>query len=129
MATEKQIAANRANAKRSTGPKTKWGRRASSRNAIKHGLSCPPTDEAVPTDIDHLTRALIHEEADDDQRAAARHVVQAQIEISRVRLVRATVMASLDFERCTYSGLRRLIALDRYERIARAKRRMAANKI
>jgi hypothetical protein len=129
MATEKQIAANRANAKRSTGPKTKWGRRASSRNAIKHGLSCPPTDEAVPTDIDHLTRALIHEGADDDQRAAARHVAQAQIEISRVRLVRATVMASLDFERCTYSGLRRLIALDRYERIARAKRRMAANKI
>ena len=39
MATEKQIAANRANARRSTGPKTVAGKMASSRNAFRHGLS------------------------------------------------------------------------------------------
>ena len=39
LATEKQIAANRANAKRSTGPRTAAGKLKSSRNAYRHGLS------------------------------------------------------------------------------------------
>jgi hypothetical protein len=39
MASEAQTAANRANAQRSTGPKTQKGKKKSSRNALKHGLS------------------------------------------------------------------------------------------
>jgi hypothetical protein len=39
MASENQIAANRANAKRSTGPKTKAGKAQSRKNAWKHGLT------------------------------------------------------------------------------------------
>lgn len=40
MATsQKRIEANRANARRSTGPRTARGKRASSRNAVAHGLS------------------------------------------------------------------------------------------
>ncbi len=39
MASEKQILANRANAKRSTGPRTAFGRSRSRRNALKHGLT------------------------------------------------------------------------------------------
>jgi hypothetical protein len=38
MATEKQIAANRANAAKSTGPKSKRGRDSSSGNSLRHGL-------------------------------------------------------------------------------------------
>jgi hypothetical protein len=38
MATDRQIQANRANAKRSTGPVTRKGKRASSRNALRHGF-------------------------------------------------------------------------------------------
>jgi hypothetical protein len=38
MATRKQVAANRKNAKRSTGPRTAAGKERSSRNSIKHGL-------------------------------------------------------------------------------------------
>jgi hypothetical protein len=38
MATANQIAANRANAQRSTGPKTGAGKAAAARNARKHGL-------------------------------------------------------------------------------------------
>ena len=39
MSTEAQIAANRANAELSTGPKTEEGKAASSRNHTSHGLS------------------------------------------------------------------------------------------
>ena len=39
MATAKQAAANRRNAARSTGPRTKSGKARSNRNALKHGLS------------------------------------------------------------------------------------------
>src|SRR5262249_6491735 len=39
MATEKQVAANRQNAKNSTGPRTEAGKRRSRRNAVRHGLT------------------------------------------------------------------------------------------
>ena len=39
MATEKQIAANRLNAQKSTGPRTREGRAASRLNSLKHGLT------------------------------------------------------------------------------------------
>lgn len=39
MATEKQIASNRANAQFSTGPRTEAGKAASSRNHLSHGLA------------------------------------------------------------------------------------------
>lgn len=130
MASEKQIAANRANAKRSTGPKTKSGRYASSRNATRHGLaSLSLLNESVSIDIETLARTLLHEGANDDQLAAARLLSQAQLDLSRVRMVRATLMASLDLVRCNVGELRRLMVIDRYERIARAKRRTAADRL
>jgi hypothetical protein len=44
----KQIAANRENAKKSTGPKTPAGKAASSRNALRHGLYS--TDLVLPSE-------------------------------------------------------------------------------
>ena len=43
MISEKQLAANRRNARRSTGPQTEAGRRAASLNALKHGLAARAT--------------------------------------------------------------------------------------
>jgi hypothetical protein len=63
LASEKQIAANRANAKRCTGPKTAAGKQNSSRNAFKHGLSRPRQPESfavekIITIVGALTGAL-----------------------------------------------------------------------
>lgn len=52
--TKEQLAARRANARKSTGPKTPQGKARSSKNALKHGvfaqtalLSCEPNEEFV----------------------------------------------------------------------------------
>jgi hypothetical protein len=52
MATEAQIAANRANAKKSTGPKSPTGKAASSRNSRKHGLAGTTTAALVASESD-----------------------------------------------------------------------------
>ena len=60
MTTEKQAAANRRNAKKSTGPRTDEGKASSSQNALKHGLSAERVviwDEK-PADFQALQSAL-----------------------------------------------------------------------
>jgi hypothetical protein len=47
MATKLQVAANRSNARKSTGPKTREGRRKSSQNGVRHGLNQPPPHDLV----------------------------------------------------------------------------------
>ncbi len=60
MATPAQIAANRRNALRSTGPRTLEGKLAASRNALRHGLSSNAAlllDED-PAEFDHFRQSL-----------------------------------------------------------------------
>jgi hypothetical protein len=97
MATERQIAANRANAKKSTGPKTAAGRLRSSRNAFRHGLSLPlRLDTATSKKADAIARLLTRDQADAEQLTAATEVAQAQLELLRIRAVRAKLMAEVD---------------------------------
>ncbi len=77
MATEKQIAANRTNAKRSTGPKTAAGRAKSSRNAYRHGLSrgLPVKDPKFLARMNMIAEALLAgEEPDPENLLAATEV-------------------------------------------------------
>ena len=68
MATAKQIAANRRNAQRSTGPRTAAGRSMSSRNALRHGLSLPQEkNAATAAAIDELAQ-LIAPDGSDNQK-------------------------------------------------------------
>jgi hypothetical protein len=53
MATEKQIVANRQNAKHSTGPRTQSGKRRSRRNAIRHGLTAETVIDTLEDAADY----------------------------------------------------------------------------
>ena len=62
MATEKQLRANRENAKKSTGPKTAAGRARSS--LLRHGLSLPLTlDTEMAAKADLIMQSFVAEQA------------------------------------------------------------------
>jgi hypothetical protein len=122
MATERQIAANRANAKKSTGPKTAAGKIRSSCNAFRHGLSRPmPEDMVMLTKIEAIARAIAYSADGEHQQAFAR----SQLELQRIRDVRTSLFTDAASGTSDVCALRRLAALDRYERLARTKRRRA----
>jgi hypothetical protein len=130
MATHKQIAANRANAKRSTGPKTLAGKLKSSRNAHRHGLSKPlQYDTIQPEKIEALMRALVGEDASDAQVDAATEVAMAQLELFRVRAIRTELFGKIDITGGDIKDLKRPAALDWYENIAQTRRRRASAKL
>ena len=129
MASEKQIAANRANALRSTGPRTAVGKRRSSRNAFRHGLSCPlslGTDDAAK--LAAIAQAVAGDGAGQEQLLSAAEFAQAQLEVLQIRARRTELIARIDLSQCDTPALRRLVALDRYERYARTRRRRASDR-
>ncbi|MDG3008109.1 hypothetical protein [Paludisphaera mucosa] len=65
MATEAQIQANRANAKKSTGPRTDAGKARSRLNALKHGFRARRVDPVLPQEDAGELQARIQEWLDD----------------------------------------------------------------
>ena len=88
MASERQIAANRRNAKKSSGPRSANGKARSRQNAFQHGLSIP--SGAIPAfqpDVMWLARAL--SPASEDIGDAALTAAEAEIDLLRIRKYRA----------------------------------------
>lgn len=129
MATEKQIAANRANAQKSTGPKTAAGKLKSSRNAYRHGLSCQfRFDPIFSAKAEAIARGLMGEDASEDKLRSATEFAHAQLELQRIRSTRTGLMETFDLSQPDVRVLQRLAALDRYERYEITKRRRASAK-
>jgi len=130
LASDRQIAANRANAQKSTGPKTAAGKLTSAQNARRHGLSSPflltPTSSAK---VAAFAGALVPEDADENRRQAAEEFAHAQLALERIRMTRADLMGTFDPDRAEIKTLRRLAALDRYERYNITKRRKASRHV
>lgn len=68
MTSPKQRAANRANALKSTGPKSELGRRKAAVNATQHGLSLPIDTRIFKKEIAAVIR-LIRDECESDDQA------------------------------------------------------------
>ncbi len=132
MATDRQIAANRANCRRSTGPKTAAGQSKSSRNAFRHGLSLPlSADPQTQANIQAVAGAVAGDRATPDQLTVAMELAEAQLELVRIRAARAEAASSVNVsdEALNPRSVRRLCAFDRYERRARTKRKYAAREL
>jgi hypothetical protein len=123
MTTAAVRVANRANAARSTGPRTRAGKAAIARNALRHGLSLPVlADPALAPEVAALAARIFGEGADPTRHAAAVRIAEAQVDVLRVRRVRAGIIA----EGFTEDDITaRLMRLDRYERRALSRRNSA----
>jgi hypothetical protein len=126
MASEKQIRANRENAKRSTGPKSLAGRLKSSRNALRHGLSIPAAADSLSgVRLD----PLLPQGASQLQRLAVLDMVRAESELQRVAAVRNGLLADLDLQSPSLHQVWRLAALERYECRAHRQRLRAEGRL
>jgi hypothetical protein len=131
MATEKQIRANRANAQRSTGPRTAAGKLISSRNAYRHGLSRPmPLDLPSAAEVNFIALELAGEHATAARLASAADFATAQMELLRIHAIRSDQFAKVDLsDSSNLREIERLAALDRYERYGLTKRRRASKEL
>ena len=130
MATDKQIAANRANCKRSTGPKTAAGQSKSSRNAFRHGLSLPlSADPQTQANIEALAEAMAGDTATAEQLGVARQFAAAHLDLTRIRNACAQVTSKLSTQPIDPLFVRWLYGFDRYERRAWTKRKHAAREL
>jgi hypothetical protein len=135
-------AADRAGAQQRRGPRTPGGKARAARNALCHGLSLPVlADPATAAEVDAFARQ-VYAATDAQIGALARAVAQAQVDLIRVRRVRQHLIAAAlrdltrgaDAEPAERSPrapphvphlAERLAAMDRYERRALSRRKLA----
>ena len=85
MATQKQIAANRRNAQKSSGPKSQAGKSRAALNSLKHGLSVP--NGSVDGMLLEKLAARIAGGNEVDAMRLARGIAAAELELARVRRI------------------------------------------
>jgi hypothetical protein len=136
-----QASANRANARRSTGPKTTAGNARAGRNALRHGLHISLlSDAAWAPEVEALARRIAGDGADIQSLSLADAIAEPQIELLRMRAHRRRLI-ELAFADPTLGTsdqprlnlrveilnaiARELAAVDRYERRATSRRKSA----
>jgi hypothetical protein len=148
VTSERQLAANRRNAVRSTGPRTQAGKVRSAGNAFRHGLAGNRVQALKSPEIEKLTRLFAGNTSDSSAHHRAREAALAQLDIVAVRAVRAALLQPLMIGACeriylvdgSSPKLRRsrttgangrtkaakvILRLDRYEKRAFARRASA----
>jgi hypothetical protein len=114
MTTAKQIAANRHNARRSSGPRSGEGKRRSGQNAYRHGLSAGGNAHVeCIKDIEALASKIAGNSTDVVVLECARTFAQTEFDLARIRRLKVAlvsrVMAFGEFEPpATFQSLREI---------------------
>jgi hypothetical protein len=99
MATRKQIAANRRNARKSTGPRSAEGKARSAQNAIKHGLTSRQIvlEDESEAEFQELRRNLHDDLAPESQLETllVNRIAAQQWRLARIPGIEAELMAAL----------------------------------
>ena len=96
MATERQIAANRRNARKSTGPRSRAGKRRASRNSYRHGFSYGVAAVAEFTKhVEALAQKIAGRAADAVTLEIARSIARAELDLAQIRRTKVAVIARM----------------------------------
>ena len=96
MASDRKIAANRRNSRRSSGPRTVAGKLTVSRNALRHGLAAATLrDAGIAAEVDRLATAVGGENADAAQREQALIIAESELTLLRVRAARTRIFQQM----------------------------------
>src|SRR5579871_4553789 len=86
VVNDRRVRNNRANAARSTGPRTKAGKAATRLNALRHGLAAASYYESsADQEIEALAQAIVGAERGSELLALARRIANAELGLRRVR--------------------------------------------
>jgi uncharacterized protein YdcH (DUF465 family) len=127
MASARQIAANRKNAQRSTGPISQAGKTRAAKNALQHGLAS--TDSLFRPEIEDFARLLSKETNQDDPTFASVDAAHAQLSLLQVRKVKAAIFDRFfESDQTLDDSIRlneELRKIERYEKRAFSRRKRA----
>lgn len=92
MANQSQIEANRRNATKSTGPRSRSGKNRVSKNALRHGLSVPFQAGAAQARLEKLAVQIAGAGSNCITLELARAAAIAALDLARVRQVKAQLI-------------------------------------
>jgi hypothetical protein len=149
MPSDRELAANRRNARRSTGPRSGGGKKRAGRNAYRHGLSLSISSIATcAPEVERLARKIAGDAEHEIILERARAIAEAELDLARVRRAKialiervrafgvlasplppaidcSAAMPTQEPQRSTEAvrrALPELLKLDRYERRAASRR-------
>jgi hypothetical protein len=108
MISARKLRANRANSRRSTGPKTIAGRATAARNSRRHGLAPIRSDPASSDEVDAMAQMIAGNDSP-ELIELARRIAEAEVDVIRVRRARKELLSeTLSAPRGRPIGPRRL---------------------
>jgi hypothetical protein len=134
MTSDRQLTANRTNAKKSKGPTSFSGKLRSRKNALRHGLAVSlDRDPSLRAGLDRMTQILSRANEEPNITLTTQDAAAAEIDLLRIGKIRALSFDTFHKSERSLQDLTRLNQelrkLDRYERRAFSRRRRALNSV
>jgi hypothetical protein len=96
VTSNRKIAANRRNSRKSCGPRTAAGKSVAGRNALRHGLAAITYRQSAPsTEIEEFARALCGDDTDPAVFAQAVKIAVNEMELRAIRAQQVAVIERL----------------------------------